>query len=95
MTVQLACTHADALRGILDYLAPRFKGPVTIAESAAGYMQLALQLGRNPERLAALRAVLRDRILASPLSDTAAFTRHLENAYRSMWRRFCATRVPQ
>lgn len=33
---QLACTHADALRGILDYIAPRFKGPITIAESAAG-----------------------------------------------------------
>ena len=31
---QLASTHADALRGILDYLAPRFKGPITIAESA-------------------------------------------------------------
>jgi len=33
---QLAATHADALRGILDYLAPRFKGPVIIAESSAG-----------------------------------------------------------
>jgi uncharacterized protein (DUF362 family) len=32
---QLASTHADALRGILDYLAPRFKGPVIIAEAAA------------------------------------------------------------
>jgi uncharacterized protein (DUF362 family) len=35
-TNQLASTHADALRGILDYLAPRFKGPVVIAESASG-----------------------------------------------------------
>jgi uncharacterized protein (DUF362 family) len=33
---QLAATHADALRGILDYLEPRFKGPVVIAESSAG-----------------------------------------------------------
>jgi uncharacterized protein (DUF362 family) len=33
---QLACTHADALRGIMDFVAPRFKGPVVIAESAAG-----------------------------------------------------------
>jgi uncharacterized protein (DUF362 family) len=31
----LAATSADALRGILDYLAPRFKGPVVIAESSA------------------------------------------------------------
>ena len=33
---QLAATHADALRGIIDYLAERFKGPVVIAESSAG-----------------------------------------------------------
>jgi uncharacterized protein (DUF362 family) len=32
---QLASTHVDALRGILDYLAPRFNGPVVIAESSA------------------------------------------------------------
>jgi uncharacterized protein (DUF362 family) len=31
---QLGSTHADALRGILDYLAPRFKGPVVITESS-------------------------------------------------------------
>jgi uncharacterized protein (DUF362 family) len=36
---QLAATHADALRGILDYLALRFKGPVVIAESSAGETQ--------------------------------------------------------
>ncbi|MHC1763150.1 MAG: DUF362 domain-containing protein [Verrucomicrobiia bacterium] len=34
---QLASTHADALHGILDFLGPRFKGPVAIAESSAGY----------------------------------------------------------
>jgi len=28
----LGCTQPDAVRGILDYLAPRFKGPVVIAE---------------------------------------------------------------
>lgn len=34
---QLASTHADALHGILDFLGPRFKGPVVIAESSAGF----------------------------------------------------------
>jgi uncharacterized protein (DUF362 family) len=33
---QLASTHVDALRGILDYLETRFRGPVVIAESSAG-----------------------------------------------------------
>ncbi len=32
----LASTSADTLRGFLDYLAPRFKGPIMIAESSAG-----------------------------------------------------------
>ncbi len=35
-TNQLAATHVDAVRGILDYLAPRIKGPVVIVESSAG-----------------------------------------------------------
>jgi len=34
--IQLAATHADTLRGILDYLAPRFKGPIYFAEASAG-----------------------------------------------------------
>lgn len=33
---QLAATHAGALHGILDYLEPRFKGPIIIAEASAG-----------------------------------------------------------
>jgi uncharacterized protein (DUF362 family) len=33
---QLAASHADSMRGILDYLADSFKGPVVIAESSAG-----------------------------------------------------------
>jgi uncharacterized protein (DUF362 family) len=35
VTNQLASTNADALNGILDYLEPRFRGPVIIAESSA------------------------------------------------------------
>jgi uncharacterized protein (DUF362 family) len=35
-TIQLAATHADVFRGILDYLAPRFKGLVYFAEASAG-----------------------------------------------------------
>ena len=32
----IAGTNADALRGILDYLAPRFQGPVVVAEAFSG-----------------------------------------------------------
>ena len=33
---QLAASHVDAMRGILDYLSERFHGPVVIAEASAG-----------------------------------------------------------
>ena len=36
---QLAASHVDAMRGILDYLSERFTGPVVIAESSAGNTQ--------------------------------------------------------
>ena len=34
---QIASTNVDTLHGILDFLGPRFNGPVVIAESSAGY----------------------------------------------------------
>lgn len=33
---QLASTHVDTVRAILDYVTERFKGPIVIAESSAG-----------------------------------------------------------
>jgi uncharacterized protein (DUF362 family) len=38
-SIQLAASHADAMRGILDYLSERFSGPVVIAEGATGNTQ--------------------------------------------------------
>jgi uncharacterized protein (DUF362 family) len=32
----MGLTHVDTIKGILDYLAPRFKGPIVIGESSAG-----------------------------------------------------------
>jgi uncharacterized protein (DUF362 family) len=51
VTNPLACTHADALRAILDYLAPRFKGPITIAESAAGDTWTGFRNFQYPEMI--------------------------------------------
>ncbi len=45
----LCTTHADALRAILDYLGPRFKGPVTIAESSARDTWTGFRNCRYPE----------------------------------------------
>jgi uncharacterized protein (DUF362 family) len=40
---QLATTHADTLHGVLDFLGPRFEGPVVIAESSAGNTSSAFE----------------------------------------------------
>lgn len=53
---QLAATHADAVHGILDYLEPRFRGPVVIAESSAADTMEAFESFHYP-RLALERHV--------------------------------------
>jgi len=45
---------------------------------------------QNPERLAEMRATLRERMLKSPLMDGARAARDVEEAYRSMWKKFIA-----
>jgi uncharacterized protein (DUF362 family) len=45
---QLASTHADTLHGILDYLSPRTKLPVVIAESSAGTTMEGFQNFKYP-----------------------------------------------
>jgi protein O-GlcNAc transferase len=61
--------------------------PELVTESPADYEALALELARAPERLAAIRAKLKQNRDTQPLFDTARFTRHLESAYITMWER--------
>jgi predicted O-linked N-acetylglucosamine transferase (SPINDLY family) len=58
--------------------------PELIAESLAGYETLALELARDGEKLAALRARLAANRLTTPLFDAARFCRHIEQAYVTM-----------
>jgi predicted O-linked N-acetylglucosamine transferase (SPINDLY family) len=61
--------------------------PMLVAESMEDYEQTALELARNPARLASLRAALLRNGPTSALFDTTRFCRDLETAYRLMWRR--------
>lgn len=45
----LGTTHVDALRGILDYLAPRFKGPVIVGEASTGDTMQFMERGDFPK----------------------------------------------
>ena len=60
-----------------------------VARSPSEYESIVLGLARDPERLRRLRSGLRQRMAASPLVDGRRYTRNLEAAYRTMWRRWC------
>jgi len=62
--------------------------PELIADSPERYVALAVELAGDAERLARLRADLRPRMARAPLTNAALFTRTLEEAYRTMWRRW-------
>jgi predicted O-linked N-acetylglucosamine transferase (SPINDLY family) len=53
------------------------------------YVETAVDLARDPERLARLRPEIRRRVDQSIISDPAALTREVEAAFRAMWRRWC------
>jgi predicted O-linked N-acetylglucosamine transferase (SPINDLY family) len=61
--------------------------PELVTETLADYRALALALGCDRSALKKLKEKLELARAASPLFDTARFTRHLEAAYGQMWRR--------
>ena len=60
--------------------------PELVAYTVPDYVRIAVELARDPPRMAALRNSLRPRMAASPLCDGARVARELEAAYRMMWR---------
>jgi protein O-GlcNAc transferase len=60
-----------------------------IADSGEAYVTTAAALAGDPARLADLRRSLRPRMAASSLCDGAGFARKVEDAYRTMWARWC------
>jgi protein O-GlcNAc transferase len=64
-----------------------------LAETATGYEALAIDAARSPDRLAALRSGLRERVSRSPGCDATSYTRPVEVAYRNMWRSWCAAQA--
>ena len=61
-----------------------------VASSEEDYVRIASDLARDVPRLAELRATLRPRMKASPLMDAPRFARNVEQAYREIWREWCA-----
>jgi len=62
-----------------------------IAETRQQYVDIAVQLASDVPALARLRSELRSRMAQSRLLDFQGFTRDVEQAYREMWRAWCAS----
>ncbi len=61
-----------------------------VAHSLDEYVSIAVNLANDLDRLAGLKSVLRERMLASPLCDSAAYAKAMEDGYRFMWKNWCA-----
>jgi protein O-GlcNAc transferase len=55
------------------------------------YVETAAALASHLPRLSELRSTLRARLRSSALMNAPQFTDHLESAFRTMWRTWCAT----
>ena len=64
--------------------------PELVADSRAQYVELAVDLAGDLARLRTLRGELRQRMRESVLMDKSRFARHMENAFRAMWKKWCA-----
>lgn len=64
-----------------------------IAHSDDDYVRIAVEAARDLPRLASLRQELRPRLAASVFGDAQRYTREAEQAYRSIWRSWCARRL--
>jgi protein O-GlcNAc transferase len=66
---------------------------VWVVDTPDRYVARAAQLVHEFDRLADLRAGLRAQMSVT-VCDAERFTRHLEDAFRTMWQRWCAERRP-
>ena len=66
--------------------------PELVARSDEEFVSIAAGLARDVDRLARVRAGLRERFVASPVCDSEAYSRRVREALRGVWREACAGR---
>jgi predicted O-linked N-acetylglucosamine transferase (SPINDLY family) len=64
-----------------------------VAQSEDEYVAIATRLASDAQRLASLRAGMRERMRASPLMDASRFARNFESTCRALWRDWCGSRA--
>ena len=61
-----------------------------VANSVAEYVSIAVTLAKKKSLLLEYRNTLRQDFKTSPLLDLNNWIKHLEEAYREMWKRYCS-----
>jgi protein O-GlcNAc transferase len=69
--------------------------PELASETLSGYIDNAVDLACNPERMVYLRNTLRDNMAKAPLTDEERFVKEMEAAYRYMWQNWIDTCSPK
>jgi predicted O-linked N-acetylglucosamine transferase (SPINDLY family) len=69
--------------------------PELITKTQAEYEALAVELGKHPEKLTAIKEKLAQNRQTTPLFDTPLFTKNLEAAYTQMMERYWADLGPE
>jgi predicted O-linked N-acetylglucosamine transferase (SPINDLY family) len=62
--------------------------PELITHTMEEYESLAIELAKNPEKIASLKARLAENRATCPLFNTALFTQHIESAYQVAYDRY-------
>ena len=86
--VTLAGRHFVSRMGVTILTNAGLSGLIT--ETREEYIGKAADLALDRGRLTALREGLREKVMASPVMDQKRFAAHMEDAYRGMWRIWCA-----
>lgn len=63
--------------------------PELIARTPDEYIEIAINLTKDLDKLQSLRKNLRDMMSHSPLTDAQQFVLNLENSYRNVWEKWC------
>jgi predicted O-linked N-acetylglucosamine transferase (SPINDLY family) len=66
--------------------------PDLVAKTPEQYLNVAVRLAVMVANMPNLRHDVRQSMLSSPIMDEIGHVRHLENAYRDMWRKWCQTK---
>lgn len=65
--------------------------PELAAPNEDAYVEIAVALAKDRDRLEQLRLTLRSRMSSAPLTDELRFVKEVESAYRSMWQNVCVS----